>query len=428
MRGTSVSENAVTETGASLTAAIPATAIAGPRLPPQTETATTFAILVSLSVCHLLNDMNQSLVPAIYPILKQSYALDFGQIGLITLAFQLTASLLQPVVGMVTDKRPQPFSLPVAMACSLGGLLLLSVASSYPMILLAAALVGIGSSVFHPESSRVARMASGGRYGFAQSLFQVGGATGSSIGPLLAAFIVVPRGQGSIAWFSAAALLAMLLLTNVSLWYARHPAMQARRGRRTAPAVQRSPLPRSTVIGAFTILLVLLFSKNVYTSSLSSYYTFYLIGKFGISVQSAQLHLFAFLGAVAAGTFAGGPIGDRVGRKPVIWFSILGAFPFALMLPYASLMWTGVLSVAIGLILASAFSAILVYAQELLPGRVGLVAGMVFGFSFGLGGLGAAALGRIADSTSIETVYQVCSFLPLIGLLTAFLPDIEKRR
>lgn len=392
------------------------------------ETGTTFAILISLSVCHLLNDMNQSLVPAIYPILKQSYHLDFGQIGLITLAFQLTASLLQPVVGMVTDKRPQPFSLPVAMGCSLLGLLLLSVAGSYAVILLAAALVGIGSSVFHPESSRVARMASGGRYGLAQSLFQVGGSTGSAVGPLLAAFVVVPRGQGSIAWFSAAALLAIVLLTNVSLWYARHPAMLARRGRRVAAAAQRSPLPRATVAGALTILLVLLFSKNVYTSSLSSYYTFYLIEKFHVSVQSAQLHLFAFLGAVAAGTFAGGPIGDRVGRKPVIWFSILGAFPFALMLPYASLMWTGVLSVAIGAILASAFSAILVYAQELLPGRVGTVAGMVFGFSFGLGGLGAAALGRIADTTGIEMVYRVCSFLPLIGLLTALLPDIERPR
>jgi MFS transporter, FSR family, fosmidomycin resistance protein len=399
-----------------------------PSLRPASETNTTLAILVSLSVCHLLNDMNQSLVPALYPILKESYSLDFGQIGLITLAFQLTASLLQPVVGMVTDKRPQPFSLPIAMGSSLIGLLLLSVASSYGMILLAAALVGIGSSVFHPESSRVARMASGGRYGFAQSLFQLGGATGSSIGPLLAAFIVVPRGQGSIAWFSGAALLSILILTNVSLWYSRHPAMAARRGRRVSAAAPASPLPRSTVIFAFSVLLVLLFSKNVYTSSLSSYFTFYLIQKFGVSVQSAQLHLFAFLGAVAAGTFIGGPIGDRVGRKPVIWFSIVGAFPFALMLPYANLMWTGVLSVLIGLILASAFSAIVVYAQELMPGRVGMVAGMVFGFSFGLGGLGAAALGWLADLSSIETVYKVCSFLPLIGLLTALLPNVEKHR
>ncbi|HEX2940292.1 MAG TPA: MFS transporter [Rhodopila sp.] len=390
------------------------------------QAGTTMAILMSLSICHLLNDMNQSLVPAIYPILKDAYHLDFGQVGLITLAFQMTASLLQPVVGMVTDKHPQPFSLPVAMACSLLGLLLLAVASSYPVILLAAAMVGIGSSVFHPESSRVARLASGGRYGFAQSLFQVGGSTGAAVGPLLAAFIVVPRGQGSVAWFSAAAMLAIVLLAGVSVWYARHPAMAARRTRRAA-VIPPNPLPRSTVLGALAVILVLLFSKNVYTSSLSSYYTFYLIQKFHVTVQSAQLMLFAFLGAVAAGTFAGGPIGDRFGRKPVIWFSILGAFPFALMLPYASLGWTVVLSIVIGLILASAFSAILVYAQDLLPGRVGLVAGMVFGFSFGLGGLGAAALGRIADVTGIETVYRVCSFLPLIGLMTALLPDIERK-
>jgi MFS transporter, FSR family, fosmidomycin resistance protein len=392
------------------------------------QTRTTLTILMSLSLCHFLNDMNQSLVPAIYPILKESYRLDFAQIGLITLAFQLTASLLQPVVGMVTDKRPQPFSLPIAMGCSLLGLLLLSVADSYPVILLAAAMVGLGSSVFHPESSRVARMASGGRYGFAQSLFQLGGSAGSAVGPLLAAFIVVPRGQGSIAWFSAAALLAIVLLANVSTWYARHPAMLARRGRRAPAAIPASPLPRPKVIGALAVILVLLFSKNVYTSSLSSYYTFYLIEKFQLSVPHAQYMLFGFLGAVAAGTFAGGPIGDRFGCKPVIWFSILGAFPFALMLPYAGLLWTGILSVAIGLILASAFSAIIVYAQELLPGRIGLVAGMMFGFSFGLGGLGAAALGRMADVTGIETVYHVCSFLPLIGLLTALLPNIEPKR
>jgi MFS transporter, FSR family, fosmidomycin resistance protein len=407
-------------------AVMPAVAIETAKV--SADTGTTFTILVSLSLCHFLNDMNQSLVPAIYPILKDSYRLDFGQIGLITLAFQLTASLLQPVVGMVTDKRPTPFSLPVAMGCSLLGLLLLSVANSYHLILLAAAMVGLGSSVFHPESSRVARMASGGRYGFAQSLFQLGGSSGSAIGPLLAAFVVVPRGQTSIAWFSAAALLAIFLLTSVSLWYSRHPAMAARRGRRTPAVIPASPLPRGKVIGAITVILILLFSKNVYTSSLSSYYTFYLIQKFHLSIQNAQYMLFAFLGAVAAGTFAGGPIGDRVGRKPVIWFSILGAFPFALMLPYADLMWTGILSVVIGLILASAFSAIIVYAQELLPGRIGLVAGMMFGFSFGLGGLGAAALGRIADVTGIETVYRVCSFLPLIGLLTALLPNIERRK
>jgi MFS transporter, FSR family, fosmidomycin resistance protein len=393
------------------------------------ETNTTFAILVSLSVCHLLNDMNQSLLPATYPILKQAYHLDFGQVGLIALASQLTASMLQPVVGMVTDRRPQPFSLPVAMGCSLIGLLLLATAHSYHMILFAAALVGVGSSVFHPEASRVARMASGGRFGFAQSLFQVGGSTGSAIGPLLAAFIVVPHGQGSIAWFSAAALLAILLLSTVSMWYARHPSMAARRGRRqAAAAVRPGGFPRRIVVVGISVLVVLLFSKNVYTASLSSYYTFYLIQKFHLSVASAQIHLFIFLGAVAAGTFIGGPIGDRIGRRPVIWFSILGAAPFALLLPYASLWWTGVLTVMIGFILASAFSAILVYAQDLLPGRVGMVAGMFFGFSFGLGGLGAAALGRIADASSIGAVYQVCSFLPLIGLMAAFLPNVEARR
>jgi FSR family fosmidomycin resistance protein-like MFS transporter len=378
-------------------------------------------------VCHLLNDMNQSLVPALYPVLKDNYHLDFGQIGLITLAFQLTASMLQPVVGLVTDRRPQPYSLPIGMGSSLIGLLLLSVANSYVTILCAAALVGLGSSVFHPESSRVARMASGGRHGFAQSLFQVGGSTGSAIGPLLAAFIVVPRGQGSVAWFSAAALLAIFMLANVSLWYSRNMRPRTTGGA-SAKGAAYAVLSRKRVLFAITILVALLFSKNVYTSSLSSYYTFYLIHKFGISVQSAQIHLFIFLGAVAAGTFAGGPVGDRFGRKPVIWFSILGAFPFALMLPYASLFWTGILTVAIGLILSSAFTAILVYAQDLMPGRVGMVAGMFFGFSFGLGGLGAAALGQIADWTSIDTVYRLCSFLPLIGLLTAFLPNIERSR
>jgi len=389
--------------------------------------STTLAILVSLSVCHLLNDMNQSLVPALYPILKQSYQLDFGQIGLIALASQLTASMLQPVVGMVTDRRPQPYSLPIAMSCSLIGLLLLAIAGNYATILFAVALLGVGSSVFHPESSRVARMASGGRHGFAQSLFQVGGSTGSAIGPLLAAFIVLPRGQGSVAWFSAATLLAILLLSNVSVWYSRHLTLRGA-GARSARGAGYAILSRRRVLCAIMILVALLFSKNVYTSSLSSYYTFYLIHKFGLSVQDAQIHLFVFLGAVAVGTFAGGPIGDRFGRKPVIWFSILGAFPFALLLPYANLFWTGVLTVVIGLILASAFSAILVYAQDILPGRVGTVAGMFFGISFGLGGLGAAALGRVADWTSIETVYRLCSFLPLIGLLAAFLPNIEHRK
>lgn len=401
---------------------------AAPTVRPASDTGATFAILVSLSVCHMLNDLNQSLVPALYPTLKESYNLDFAQIGMITLAVQLTASMLQPVVGLVTDRKPQPFSLPIAMSCSLVGLLLLAVANSYPMLLFSAALVGIGSAVFHPEASRVARMASGGRYGFAQSLFQLGGSVGSAIGPLLAAFVVVPRGQGSIAWFSLVALLAMSMLTYVGIWYSRHPSMAARRGRRTPPPAATSPVPRATVIMAMTVILILLFSKNVYTASLSSYYTFYLIEKFHVSVQSAQMHLFVFLGAGAIGTFLGGPIGDRFGRKPVIWFSILGALPFALMLPYAGLMWTGVLTVLIALVMASAFPAIIVYAQELMPGRVGMVAGMMFGFSFGLGGLGAAVLGRIADTTGIEVVYQVCSFLPVIGLLAAFLPKIDEKR
>ena len=398
----------------------------------RTADTTTLSILLSLSFCHTLNDLNQSLVPAIYPVLKDSYHLDFAQIGLITLAFQLTASMLQPVVGMVTDRRPMPYSLPVAMGFTLVGLLMLSVAASFGAILTAAALVGVGSSVFHPEASRVARLASGGRHGFAQSLFQVGGSTGSAIGPLLAAFIVVPRGQGSIAWFSGVALLAILLLTNVGFWYRSRQA-PARRGGlavgiEAAGIEALHSLSRPKVLGAVAVLVALLFSKNIYTASLSSYYTFYLIQKFQLSVPDAQVHLFVFLGAVAAGTFVGGPIGDRIGRKPVIWFSILGAAPFALMLPYAGLFWTGVLTVLIGLILASAFSAILVYAQDLLPGRVGMVAGMFFGFSFGLGGLGAAALGELADHTSIFVVYQVCSFLPLIGLLAALLPNIEHRR
>lgn len=397
-------------------------------LPARSAVAadTNFAVLVSLSVCHLLNDTNQSLLSAIYPVLKDSYRLDFAQIGLITLAFQFTASMLQPVVGIVSDRRPQPFSLPVGMSCTLAGLLLLSVASSFAMILLAAALVGVGSAVFHPEASRVAHMASGGRYGFAQSLFQVGGSSGSAIGPLLAAFVVVPHGQASIAWFALVALLAILLLINISVWYRRHLSIAQPRGGPQTP-LARAAVPRAKTVIAIAVLIALLFSKNVYTASLNSYYTFYLIQKFHVSVQNAQIHLFVFLAALVAGTLAGGQIGDRFGRKPVIWFSILGALPFALMLPYATLFWTGVLSVLIGLILSSAFSAILVYAQDLLPGRVGMVAGIFYGFSFGLAGLGAAALGQIADVTSLDTVYRVCSFLPLIGLLAAFLPDVERR-
>jgi FSR family fosmidomycin resistance protein-like MFS transporter len=386
---------------------------------------TTFAVILSLSFCHLLNDMMQSLVPAIYPILKESYGLDFAQVGLITLAFQFTASLLQPVVGIYTDRRPMPYSLPVGMSSTLIGLLLMAHAHSYPVILLAAALIGVGSSVFHPEASRVARLASGGRYGLAQSLFQVGGNTGSAIGPLLAAFVVVPHGQESLVWFSAAALLGMLILVQVGGWYARNRV--ARAPARKAGATSGHGLSRQRVTLAILVLVALLFSKNVYTASLNSFFTFYLIGRFEVSVQAAQVILFVFLGSLAAGTVIGGIVGDRVGRLPIIWFSILGALPFTLTLPFANLFWTVILAVLIGLVMSSAFSAILVYAQELLPGRVGLVAGVFFGFSFGLGGLGAAALGELADRTSIDTVYAVCAFLPLLGLLTVFLPKLSER-
>jgi FSR family fosmidomycin resistance protein-like MFS transporter len=390
-----------------------------------TET-TAFAVLCALSFCHLLNDMMQSLLPAIYPILKSAYALDFGQIGLITLTNQLTASLLQPVIGSYTDRRPKPYSLAIGMGFTLSGLILLSIATHFLWILLAAGCVGIGSAVFHPESSRIARLASGGRHGFAQSLFQVGGNAGSSLGPLLAAFIVLPHGQSSIAWFSLAALVAIGLLWNIGNWY-RQNASAAGRSRGGTHEAHHG-LSRRQVAWAIFILLALIFSKYIYLASLSVYYTFYLISKFHVSVKVAQLMLFAFLGAVAAGTIIGGPVGDRLGRKYVIWVSILGVLPFTLMLPYANLFWTGVLSVIIGVILASAFSAILVYAQELLPGNVGMVSGLFFGFAFGIGGIGAAALGKVADHTSVAFVYQLCAFLPAIGILTAFLPNLETRR
>jgi FSR family fosmidomycin resistance protein-like MFS transporter len=389
---------------------------------------TTFSVILSLSFCHLLNDMMQSLVPALYPILKTSYGLSFAQVGLITLAFQFTASMLQPVVGFYTDRRPQPYSLTVGIGFTLVGLLLMSRAHSYAGILLAAGLIGMGSSVFHPEASRVARMAAGGRYGLAQSLFQAGGNIGSASGPLLAAFVVVPHGQSSIAWFALAALVAIVVLLQVGAWYTRQRvaagATAAPARGKAASGTTRPPLPlsRGRVVGAVAILVALLFSKNVYSASLGSYFTLYLIDKFQLSVQTAQLYLFAFLVGVVAGTIAGGAVGDRVGRIPVMWFSILGALPFALILPYANLFWTAVLAVVIAMIMASAFSAILVYAQELLPGRVGLAAGMFYGFSFGLGGLGAAALGKLADLTSIGTVYRLTPFLLLLGLLTALLP------
>lgn len=389
---------------------------------------TTFAVILSLSFCHLLNDMMQSLVPALYPILKDSYALSFGQVGLITLAFQCTASMLQPVVGLYTDKHPQPYSLMVGMGFTLVGLLLMSRADTYPLILFAAALIGMGSSVFHPEASRVARMAAGGRYGLAQSLFQVGGNMGSAAGPLLAAFIVVPAGQRSIVWFSGAAFIAMAVLFQVGGWYSRRraeskgAARPAARAKPGAAGPTISTLSRGRVIGAVMVLVALLFSKNVYSAALGSYFTFYLIAKFGIDVQMAQFYLFAFLVGIVIGTILGGLVGDKVGRIPVMWFSIVGALPFALLLPHANLFWTGVLAVTVAIVMASAFSAILVYAQELLPGRVGLVSGMFFGFSFGLGGLGAAALGKLADMTSIETVYRVTPFLLILGFLTVFLP------
>jgi len=381
---------------------------------------TALGILGAISVCHGLNDLMQSVLPATYPILKDAYHLSFGQIGLITFANQVTASLLQPVVGTFTDRRPKPYSLSTGMAFTLIGLLLLSIAPTFLAILAAVALVGIGSSIFHPESSRVARLASGGRHGFAQSLFQVGGNVGTSMGPLLAAYIVVPFGQRSIAAFSLVALAAMTILFKVGTWYREHIVASAKA---KAAAVRAAVSGRVKM--ALTILMLLVFSKNVYLASLTSFYTFYLIHKFNLSVQSAQLHLFVLLGAAAAGTFIGGPVGDRVGRKYVIWASILGVLPFTLALPYANLMWTEILTVLIGLVLASAFSAIVVFAQELVPGRVGAISGMFFGFAFGAGGVGAAMLGRLADATSIDVVFRVCSFLPAIGLLTWFLPNIE---
>ena len=382
-----------------------------------------FSIILALSFSHFLNDTMQSLVPALYPMMKDSYGLSFAQIGLITLAMQVVSSLLQPMVGLFADHRPQPYSLAAGMGATLVGLLLLANAGSFLMLLLAAALVGTGSAVFHPEASRVARMASGGRHGLAQSLFQVGGNAGSAIGPILAALIVIPKGQSSIAWFSSAALLAMIVLVTVGNWYRReHPPA---RGRSRAPTLHAG-LTRRTIGWSVAILMALVFSKAFYTASLGSYYTFYLIHKFDVSVEAAQLYLFAFLAAVAVGTLVGGPIGDRVGRKAVIWGSIVGVIPFTLALPYVDLFWTTILTVVIGLTLASASSAIIVYALDLVPGRIGMVSGMFFGLSFGLGGVGAAVLGTLADMTSIDTVYRICAFLPLIGLLTALLPNLGR--
>lgn len=395
-------------------------------MPARSSSAdgTVMAILLAVSFSHFLNDVMQSLISSLYPMLKNDYKLDFWQIGLLTTTFQVTASLLQPVIGMYTDKKPLPFSLPVGMCLTLIGLLMLAFAHSYEMLLVGSAFVGLGSAIFHPESSRVARLASGGRFGLAQSLFQVGGNFGSALGPLLAAFIVVPLGQGGIAWFSIAAMVGIVVLIRVSVWYSRHIVSAAKRA---APTLFNT-LPRNKVISALVVLAILVCSKQAYTASLSSYYTFYVIERFGVSVQESQYLLFLFLGAAALGTFLGGPIGDRFGAKTVIWFSILGVLPFTIMLPYADLFWTKVLTVLIGLILASAFSAIVVFAQELVPGRVGLIAGIFFGFAFGIGGIAAAVLGVVADARGIEYVFKLCSFLPMLGLLTVFLPNMKAAR
>ncbi len=382
---------------------------------------TTFLVILAVSFCHMLNDLMQSLLTAIYPILKTNYGLDFGQIGFLSFTFQCTASLLQPFIGISTDKRPLPYSISAGMGCTLLGLIVLAFAQNYALLLAGSALVGLGSAVFHPESSRVARLASGGRHGLAQSLFQVGGNFGTSLGPLLAAFIVLPHGQTSVAWFAIAALLGMTILWRVGTWYANHRAEIAKR-----PSPSRElPFPKRAVIIALVALAILTFSKNIYMASFGNYYTFYLIHKFDVSIQDSQFLLFVFLGAAAAGTILGGPIGDRFGAKFVIWLSILGVLPFTLALPYLDLTWTVIFSVIIGLIFSSAFPAIVVFAQELVPGRVGTIAGIFFGFAFGIGGIAAAALGALADVTGIEYVFLICSFLPLLGLLTVLLPKMK---
>lgn len=391
--------------------------------PASTAGETRYKVLAAISLSHFLNDLLQSLIVAIYPLLKGNYDLNFTQIGLLTLTYQITASLLQPVVGWYTDRHPKPFSLVIGMGSTLTGLLLLSHAPTFPLLLLGAAVVGVGSSIFHPESSRVARMASGGRHGLAQSIFQVGGNGGTAMGPLLAAAIVLPYGQGSLAWFAIIALIAMAVLFRVGQWYQHQHRSQKHRA-----APPDNGLSRRRIALTLGVLLLLITSKYFYLASLTSYYTFYLMEHFGLGVQSAQLHLFIFLFAVAAGTVLGGPIGDRIGRKQVIWFSILGVAPFTLLLPHANLLWTSVLSFIIGFILASAFSAIIVYAQELIPGKVGTVSGLFFGFAFGIAGVGAAVLGRLADHYGISYVYELCAWLPLAGVITVFLPNLRSPR
>jgi len=396
---------------------------ASPQRRPVQQTV--LAVLFALSASHLINDTLQSLLPALYPVLKQSFSLSYAQVGLITCTFQVAASLLQPMVGFYTDRQPRPFSLAVGMTLTLAGLVLLSQAASFHAILAAAALIGSGSSVFHPEASRLARLASGGRHGFAQSLFQVGGNLGTSLGPPLAALIVVRDGQRSVLWFTLFALAGIMILTAVGRWYRTH--LELTRGRPPGPTLHpHAALSRRRIGWTLAVLIALIFSKYVYLASLTNYYTFYSIAKFGVSVQGALMRLFVFLFAVAAGTMIGGPLGDRIGRKRVIWFSILGVAPFSLALPYANATWTIVLTICVGVILASAFPAIIVYAQELLPGKIGLISGLFFGMAFGIAGIASAMLGKVADHTSIFFVYHVCAFLPLIGLLTVFLPELDR--
>jgi FSR family fosmidomycin resistance protein-like MFS transporter len=390
---------------------------------PSAQT-TVFRIIFAISFCHLLNDMMQFLLPSIYPNLASSLNLSFGQIGAITMVYQVTASLLQPLVGLQADKRPAPFALPGGTLFSLAGLVVISMAHSYGVVLAGSALLGMGSSIFHPESSRVARMAAGKRHGMAQALFQVGGNAGAAIGPLAAALVVVRFGQSSLALFSLLALLSFAVLWNVAVWYRDHGLARLEANRKSLEGIA---VPQGAAKRGVIILLVLIFSKYVYLTSLTSYFTFYLIQRFGLSIRAAQLHLAIFLAAAAVGTFLGGPVGDRIGRKSVIWVSILGVLPFALLLPHANLFWTGVLSVIIGIVIASAFSAIVVFGQELVPGKVGMISGLFFGFAFGVAGIGAAVLGRVADAYGIFTVYQICAFLPAIGLLAGFLPDLRQR-
>ena len=395
------------------------------KVKPPVSRKTVYPILFAISISHLLNDALQSIIPAIYPVVKDTFRLNFAQIGLITLSFQFSASIFQPFIGWYTDRKPQPYSLAIGMGFTLFGLILLSFAPRFSILIIAVAMVGVGSSIFHPEASRMAYLASGGRRGMAQSIFQLGGNFGSSIGPLLAALIIVPYGQKNIIWFTLLALLAILILINIGGWYKRKIKIKAKRPNQELINVNH--FPKSTLIFSVFILLILIFSKYIYLSSMTTYYTFYMIQKFGVSVQDSQVYLFIFLFSIAAGTIIGGPLGDKFGRKYIIWGSILGVAPFSILLPYANLFWTVILTIPIGVILASAFSAILVYAHELFPGKVGMVSGLFFGFAFGMAGIGSAVLGGIADRTSIEYVYKICAFLPLIGLITAFLPNIKAK-